>query len=331
MNGTENMIPLHFGKYQLMRIISRSKLACVALVLKDKTLEKYIAKIYPRESFQADKLFAHVEQEIRVMECLDHPNIMKIIEVVYSDDFLFSIMEYCPYGDLQQYIDNFAPFSDETILYLLKQILSALSYLEKKGISHRDVKPENILVTNENTIRLTDFGICHKIEKDCLMETTCGSLAFCAPEVARGEKYDGCKADVWSSGIVLYDLVMNSLPWKAKNQASLLREVSKGIIGIPEDMSPLYVDLFARMLNIDPNQRATADELLHLPCFNRNTLPKLSNIKPSTKSQEFILQKVSSRRLLVRKCGFKGNSSTNLNQIHCFAKTRHYSLVHGYI
>ncbi|KAG7274458.1 hypothetical protein CRUP_001423 [Coryphaenoides rupestris] len=140
-----------------------------------------------------------------------------------------------------------------------RQIISALDFCHNHSICHRDLKPENLLLDEKNNIRIADFGMASLQVGDRLLETSCGSPHYACPEVIRGEKYDGRRADVWSCGVILFALLVGALPFDHDNLRQLLEKVKSGVFHVPHFIPPDCQALLKGMIEVDPDKRLTLE------------------------------------------------------------------------
>ncbi|EDR24160.1 calcium-dependent protein kinase, putative [Entamoeba dispar SAW760] len=232
----------------------------------------YAIKIIKNSSVKRTTMF---QNEINIMQLLEHPNIIKLEKVYITNEHIFLIMERLNGGDLYERIIN-NTFSQEHSKVVIYQILSALKYIKAHNIIHRDIKPENILFVNklDYFIKITDFGLSRRIDTTShLASTVCGSDLFIAPEILKklynGTPYDGSKVDVWSSGVLLFVMVCGYPPFSRINN-QYTESILKGEIIFKEDWNnrdPILIDLIKRMLVVDVNQRINIENCLLHPFF----------------------------------------------------------------
>jgi serine/threonine protein kinase len=203
-----------------------------------------------------------LQKEVNIMRTAKHDGIVQILDVVTTPKILFIIMEYCAKGELFAYIisRDILPFSE--IKQMFSELANALNFLHENNIVHRDLKPENMLLTAEGRLKLCDFGLSAMAEKNDLLDTPCGSTYYAAPEVIKGEKYDGRKSDMWSLGVVLFAMATKCLPWTATNDKELYHQITKAEFHIPSGVHRDIAEVISMLLKADPAERASASQLL---------------------------------------------------------------------
>ncbi|OHT15340.1 AGC family protein kinase [Tritrichomonas foetus] len=229
-----------------------------------------------------DKLF----REVRSMKMLNHDNIVSLHDFFENDSFYFIVIDYCEGGTIFDYIMKGNQLREPQAATIFKQIVDAIEYCHKKGIAHRDIKPQNILLTDFPHVKISDFGLCGIIQDNQKMNTFCGSPCYCAPECLCRVSYDGKIADVWSLGVVLFELVTFSHPWNVNNVSQMINQIKKAEYTIPPHVTSACADLIEMMLISDTSQRATIDEVLAHPWLKlvqRRFLPK-KPVLPTLKS-----------------------------------------------
>lgn len=195
------------GDYILSHTLGEGTTGKVKLAYHKETGQQVAIKIIPKISFdQRPDLQLKVQREIAIMRLVDHPNILKLIDVLESGRHLYIILEYAEQGELFDYLVSNRFLAEDVAIEFFRQIVIALEYLHKRGICHRDLKPENILLDSCARIKIADFGFARWV-KSSLTETSCGSPHYAAPEIIRGQPYDGKIADIWSLGVILYALL----------------------------------------------------------------------------------------------------------------------------
>ncbi len=180
-------------------------------------------------TFQAFSVQLH--REVKIMKMVEHPNIVKLYEVIEERNFMYLIMEYASGGEVFDYLVAHGRMKEKEARVKFRQIVSAIQYCHAKKIIHRDLKvnkhsfilltlsylksfqAENLLLDHEMNIKIADFGFSNEFAIGTKLDTFCGSPPYAAPELFQGKKYDGPEVDVWSLGVILYTLVSGSLPF----------------------------------------------------------------------------------------------------------------------
>ncbi|RPB28841.1 Pkinase-domain-containing protein [Terfezia boudieri ATCC MYA-4762] len=260
------------GSYQISHEIGNGSFAKVYKGIAIKTNRVVAIKSVMRAKLNR-RLLENLESEIAILTSLKHPHITRLKECIKSRAHIHLVMEYCSMGDLASFIKNREKFAsmpitadfahlypnpsggglNEVIVrHFLKQLASALSFLRSKQLIHRDLKPQNLLLSPPNytsrsddgeemensdklvgivslpVLKIADFGFARELQVSSLAETLCGSPLYMAPEILRYEKYDA-KADLWSLGTVLYEMIAGRPPFRASNHVDLLRKIEEGM------------------------------------------------------------------------------------------------------
>ena len=208
-----------------------------------------------------------LKYEIDVMKSLKHPNIVKLYDVIEDEEYYYLILEYCKLGDLAKFLKE-RPLKEKYTKKYMLQISHALKYLINKKIIHRDIKPHNLLLYDINTIKITDFGFARYFENDNMVETLCGSPIYMAPEIMKYKKYT-IKADIWSLGIVFYEMLTGRPPFRAKTHYELIKIIDNDDLSIPIDLnlSINCINLLKDMLIKNPTNRIDWESFFTHPWF----------------------------------------------------------------
>ncbi|GAA5859473.1 hypothetical protein JCM1840_004631 [Sporobolomyces johnsonii] len=218
-----------------------------------------------------------VHREISLMKLVaPHPHVVELFDVFETEQHLYLISEYCPMGELFNYVIKHS-LSQWEIRKFFVQLISALVHLSHFSISHRDLKFENLLLYEDEygelSVKLADMGMATFQPEGTLLETSCGSPHYAAPEVIAGTPYDGSLADVWSSGVVLYTLHARRLPFDDENIPTLLRKIKTGKYEMPQSFSGEVRDLVGRCLRKDVGERIRLDQITHHPYLEHGPSP----------------------------------------------------------
>ncbi|ESO87102.1 hypothetical protein LOTGIDRAFT_177465 [Lottia gigantea] len=203
-----------------------------------------------------------LEREISVMKSLHHDNIVNLHNVVETHDKYYLIMDLASQGDLLEFVGLHGSLNSEKSKKIFRQIVAAVSHCHQQGIAHRDLKLENILLTQTSQVKLADFGFSRQMTtSDLFSQTFCGSVAYTAPEVLQGKKYSPFQSDVWSMGVLLYAMFVGRLPFDDSNVTRMVRSQLKQLIPLSADMNSELKQLILQMLNPEVEQRITLEEI----------------------------------------------------------------------
>jgi serine/threonine protein kinase len=270
-----------FGEVHLTRITGDSKL--------------YATKVYDRERIENTEAFKYLTNEINIMHNLNHPNIVKFIQVKKTKKHYYIVMEYCNGGELEKALEKYQlkygkPFSEEIVQHLMRQIISAFKYMHANQIMHRDIKLENILVNFESekdkndlnmmkaTVKIIDFGFACKIGKNALTYTTIGNPMNMSPLILKKLTSHGkirqlgydMKADIWSLGAICYQMLIGKAAFDADDIDELVEKIEKGIYKVPTNLSKEVVSFLNGMLQYEPQARLTAEQLYNHQFLQEN-------------------------------------------------------------
>lgn len=210
------------GRYEIKEIIGVGGMAVVYRAY-DNVDDKIVAIKILKEEFTGNEEFLRrFQNESKAIAVLSHPNIVKVFDVSFGDLIQYIVMEHIDGITLKEYIEQNGPLSWNEAVYFTLQILRGLQHAHDKGVVHRDVKPQNIMVLPDNTIKVTDFGIARfaRSEQRTITDKAIGSVHYISPEQARGENTDE-KADVYSVGVMLYEMLTGKLPFQAESAVSV--------------------------------------------------------------------------------------------------------------
>ena len=214
---------LFAGRYRILKSIGRGGMADVYLA-NDLILDnESVAIKVLRTNYQTDQVaVARFQREARAMTELSHPNIVAIRDIGEEDGQQFLVMEYVDGSDLKKFIQDHAPLSNQDVVRIMGEVLSAMTLAHQKGIIHRDLKPQNVLLTKDGRAKVTDFGIAKAVSNSTITAfgTTIGSVHYFSPEHARGG-YTDAKSDIYSLGVVMYEMVTGRVPFDADTPVSI--------------------------------------------------------------------------------------------------------------
>uniref|UniRef100_A0A8C1WDH9 MAP/microtubule affinity-regulating kinase 3 n=1 Tax=Cyprinus carpio TaxID=7962 RepID=A0A8C1WDH9_CYPCA len=251
----------HIGCYRLLKTIGKGNFAKVKLAKHILTGKEVAVKIIDKTQLNTSSL-QKLFREVRIMKLLNHPNIVKLFEVIETDKTLYLMMEYASGGEVFDYLVAHGRMKEKEARAKFRQIVSAVQYCHQKCIVHRDLKAENLLLDADMNIKIADFGFSNEFTLGSKLDTFCGSPPYAAPELFQGKKYDGPEVDVWSLGVILYTLVSGSLPFDGQNLKELRERVLRGKYRIPFYMSTDCENLLKKFLILNPTKRGSLEQIM---------------------------------------------------------------------
>ncbi len=210
------------GRYEIQEIIGVGGMAVVYKAHDNVENRTVAIKILKEEFVSNEEFIRRFKNESKAIAVLSHPNIVKVYDVSFGDLIQYIVMEYIDGITLKEFIERQGSLRWKDAVYFTIQILKGLQHAHDKGIVHRDVKPQNIMVLSDGTIKVADFGIARfaRNEQRTITDKAIGSVHYISPEQARGEKTDE-KADIYSVGVMLYEMLTGQLPFEAESAVSV--------------------------------------------------------------------------------------------------------------
>ncbi|KAL0697015.1 hypothetical protein Bca4012_064195 [Brassica carinata] len=293
---------MRVGKYELGRTLGEGNSAKVKLATDTVSGQFFAVKIIDKSSIKRLNVSFQIKREIRTLKVLKHPNIVRLhevtnccniillslicqvlmvdLQVLASRTKIYMVLECVTGGDLFDRIVSKGKLSETEGRTLFQQLIDGVSYCHNKGVFHRDLKLENVLLDAKGNIKITDFGLSalpQHFREDGLLHTTCGSPNYVAPEVLANKGYDGAASDIWSCGVILYVILTGCLPFDDENLAVLCRNIFKGDPPIPRWLSQGAKTMIKRMLDPNPITRLTIAGIKASDWFNHDYTPSNSD------------------------------------------------------
>jgi calcium-dependent protein kinase len=253
-----------FDEYEIKEKLGEGAYGAVYKVQQRTTLFLRAVKAIKRKHVDSTSF----SNEIAVLKTLDHPNIIKLFDCYYDNNYYYMVEEYCSGGDLFDYIQKQKSFSERKAAIIFKQLISAVNHLHKKKIVHRDLKPENIVFIKTNKkddifIKIIDFGTSVSIKHGHLTQEL-GTIYYIAPEVFKN-KYNE-KADIWACGIILYTMLCGHPPFMGNKEDTIKNKILNGKLCFPEkefkNVSNDVIMYIKQLLEYDPDKRLSAEQAL---------------------------------------------------------------------
>lgn len=265
------------GRYEIREIVGVGGMAVVYKAY-DNIDDRLVSIKVLKDEFLANEEFRRrFKNESKAIAVLSHPNIVKVYDVSLGDKLQYIVMEYVEGITLKEYIEQQGVIPWKEAVHFTTQILRALQHAHDKGIVHRDIKPQNIMLLENGTIKVTDFGIARfsRGETRTMTEAAIGSVHYISPEQARGETTDD-KADIYSVGVVLYEMITGQLPFESDSAVSVALMQVQNEATPPREINPELpvgleqITLHAMEKNTGNRYQSAAEMLLDLDELKRN-------------------------------------------------------------
>ena len=258
----------YIGDYMIKETIGKGTFSKVKLGIHKTTKQKVAIKILDKSLISNTDELERISREMEILTTLDHPNIIKIFQIIENEKSYSIIMEYCINGELFNYIVKKEKLSEEESSFFYYQLINGLEYIHSKGITHRDLKPENLLLSEYNILKIIDFGLSNYCHGGLKLKTPCGSPCYASPEMIRGEEYDGLFIDIWATGIILFAMLCGYLPFEdedsinnVSNSKLFKKILAANLLEYPNFLSDDSKDLLKKILVVDPKKRINLMEI----------------------------------------------------------------------
>ena len=263
--------------YELKEVIGKGKFSVVNLGIHKKTQQKVAIKIINKERLKTSEDKELVRLEIGILKLCHHPNIVRLLDHLENEDYIFIVTEFIEGVTLKKYFKNRKiVFTEPEACSIMSQVANGVKYLHKYGIVHRDLKPENIMITKQNNfdiIKIMDFGLSKIVSPQEKMIDGYGTLSYVSPEVLLRTPYNK-EVDIWSLGIILFYMLCGHLPFKGDNQSDIADKIVNDNFEFDENewknMSKDVKKLIAGCLVKEPEERITIEEFLNHSWFKKN-------------------------------------------------------------
>eukprot|EP01023_Acetabularia_acetabulum_P039990 TRINITY_DN3864_c0_g1_i8.p1 TRINITY_DN3864_c0_g1~~TRINITY_DN3864_c0_g1_i8.p1 ORF type:complete len:487 (+),score=87.31 TRINITY_DN3864_c0_g1_i8:147-1607(+) len=248
--------------YKLGKIIGRGGFSQVLVGTHKLSGRKIAIKVIEKSKLMSVQDHNRVQWEVAALQLLQHPNVLRLLEVVDLPHQLYMVTDYIPDGSLLHLLTNQGPLKEHVVAKYIAQITLALIYCHQHGVLHRDIKLENLLIDKQtDQIKIVDFGLSVSWQPGRELNSCCGTASYAAPEIHARKRY-GAKVDVWSLGVVMYALLTGKLPF---NDPDKSQKIIQGDFEEPKNISQCCLNLLRKMLHTDPQQRISLQSVLEHP------------------------------------------------------------------
>ncbi|OBT87985.1 CAMK/CAMKL protein kinase [Pseudogymnoascus sp. 03VT05] len=283
------------GNYTLGRLIGKGSFGKVYLASHKLTNgSKVVLK-------SAKKDDSNLAREIHHHRQFLHPHIARLYEVIVTENLVWLVLEYCPGDELYNYLLKEGALPVDKVQKIFAQLVGAVSYVHNLSCVHRDLKLENILLDKNENVKLCDFGFTREYEgKSSYLQTFCGTVAYSAPEMLKGEKYAGEKVDIWSLGVILYAVLCGELPFDEDDEQLMRAKILKDDPKYPDHLPQEARALIGKLLSKRPLLRPTLSDILADPFLaehapQQQAILKLQQPSPfSTPLEKEVLERMRS-------------------------------------
>ncbi|KAL1512420.1 hypothetical protein AB1Y20_005676 [Prymnesium parvum] len=247
--------------YKLGRSIGEGSFGFVRVAQERISQELVAVKTFEKSRIKDAAARRRIENEIRVLQRMRHPHVVRLFEVFESAQRVHLCMEHVCGGTLYRHLTQHKRLPEPEVRRLLRQLVGAVAYLHHRFIAHRDIKLENVLLDEMKNVKLIDFGF--SVLTRTRLKVACGSPAYTAPEILKAHEYDGRLADVWSLGVLTYVMLVGRFPFSGATRKDLSMAIMRGVFPTPSWMTRDPDTLIRRMLVIDPTQRFNIENVRH--------------------------------------------------------------------
>ncbi|KAK7105126.1 hypothetical protein V1264_019728 [Littorina saxatilis] len=296
---TDDEVYLKKLGYSIGTTIGEGSYAKVKSAYSEKLQKRVAMKIINRRKAPKDFREKFLPRELKVLKVVNHPNIIKLFEILEFEHKIYIVMEHAGHGDLLEYIKLRGVIPEDRAKFMFTQLCHACVYLHQNMIAHRDLKCENLLLDYQNNIKVSDFGFARTYEDpspNTLSKTFCGSAAYAAPEILQGISYFPPLHDIWAMGVILYIMVCASMPYDDSNIKKMIKDQLERRVGFSRSkvVTSEAKDLIRHILEVNVNRRFTLPQILAHPWMTslqdgENPGPSCNNDEAHGSGQEGVM------------------------------------------
>lgn len=251
--------------YKVGRMIGKGSFAEVRLATRICDEKLVAIKSFPNSSSCAQQVNKVVQNEIRVLKSIDHPNIVKLLDIVATKDYIHIVLEYCDGLNLYEYMYNRGgkQLSESLARRIFIQLLNAMNYLHMHNIYHRDLKLDNIMIDKTGKVTIIDFGFAIQASGNTKITSFCGTPFYMAPEIYQRMSYSGAAVDLWALTVILYKLTVGEFPFKKTSADSTPKtSIIEVKYIVPSDLSKGLIEIFRQVFVKNAESRLSMSHLL---------------------------------------------------------------------
>lgn len=254
------------NEFNILEELGKGGYSYVRLVENKKTGRKYALKCAARFKKGKDRS-ERTYMEIKVLEKLKHKNIIAFKGWFEDDETIYLVLEYIPGRDCSKFFKNKLPTKSQ-VRHIIRQIVEAVMYIHKKGIVHRDIKLENVLIDDKLNVKLTDFGLCGIKETEYdMMNQKVGTVRYTSPEIVKGHSYNE-SVDVWGIGVILFLLLTGEYPFTGSTKDRIFERIAEKRVHYSKyDLDKKEMSLLKALLEKNPDDRMEIEDILDDPFF----------------------------------------------------------------
>jgi len=256
------------GDYSLFRLVGEGQFGSVFQAIHNITGATVAVKMIAKKKLTPETL-RMVENEVAIMKLLWHPSVIHFYERLETPEHICLAMEYASHGSLMDLVSRNKRLPEDVARKYFRQVVRAVGYIHSRHVVHRDIKAENLLLDERMNIKLVDFGLSCTFTPGEHLKTFCGSPTYASPELVQRKSYVGPEVDCWSLGVLLYYMLVGSLPFTGTTFVDLYRKIIAARFRMPPFISASCAELIHSILTPNAHMRATINDMLNHPWFNQ--------------------------------------------------------------
>ena len=251
-----------FSDFEIGQPLGKGKFGQVYLAREKSSGYIVALKVMLKADLQANNAETQLRREIEIQSRLRHSNILRLYGYFHDSKYVYLILEYAPNGEIYKILRTKGSFDEQKAAQYIFQLANALKYLHSRQVIHRDIKPENLLIGLKEELKIADFG--WSIHTQNRRRTLCGTIDYLSPEMVEGRNHDE-KVDLWSLGVLCYELLVGSPPFEDENNRETYRKIVNVELQYPDKISREAKDLISKLLQKDPADRISLEDVLAHP------------------------------------------------------------------